>query len=62
MNVISDALVAKRQGCPTCGARPNVSCSELGRQRLSLAETHRERLALVNERYLREEPRVDAEG
>lgn len=62
MQVIADALVAKRQGCPRCGARANTACSEPGKQYMTLAETHVERLALVNERYTREDPRIDAEG
>jgi hypothetical protein len=62
VNVISDALVAKRKGCPSCGARPNVACSEIGRQYVPLAETHLARLALVSEAYQGEDPRVNAES
>lgn len=62
MNLISDALVAKRKSCPQCGAGANVACREPGRQYVPLAETHLARLALVSEAYRGEDPRVDAEG
>lgn len=64
VNVLADAIAAKRHGCPECGTRADVACTQFvnGGRRLTLIETHQKRLALVNERYEREDPRVDAEG
>lgn len=64
MTLIAVAILARRRECPICGVRSGVACNDkvAGRQRLTLSETHLERLALVSERYQGEDPRVDAEG
>lgn len=48
-SLIGRAILAKRLGCPRCGVPGGVSCREEGRQRIPLAETHDERMALAVE-------------